>query len=122
MTEKQYQEFKEDFKEIISLFRLVAIKRAYISKLYVYDKNNSHSVSIDKATNMWKESKDKLDSMLSKYGKNYEQLRIISRNLTSIKNRINSNKKSCDRYVSVPERLNETRNKLQKLFSEFEIK
>lgn len=122
MTDALYKEFREDFQKIVWWKGECSSKRKYISNLYSWDKDSSHTKPIEKATDDYHNAKKILKEQLDKYGLTYEQLLDNSKRLGVLMGRIRTNQKSLDKYVSAPLKIKQTKERLLTEFNNYIIK
>lgn len=78
--------FKQQFQKIVYANSEVISSTNRIKQLSTWDKNGSHEKAIIKEINLRKELKERLNKLLE--GKSYEEWRLASKQLTTLKSRL----------------------------------
>lgn len=86
MTDAEYIEFKNEFKDIVNRKRRITEHARRIQDLHRWDKNGSHSDAINKAVDVISGMKKELNERMGGY--DYGEWLKMSKDLTAIKGRL----------------------------------
>jgi len=88
MTPKEIEQFKIDFKKIISVNAEINDSSKKLTGLHVWDKNGSHNDAIIKRLDIMKAQKEERTKLLN--GHDYEEWKAISKKLNQLKLRLDN--------------------------------